>query len=123
MLGQFSFSEEDMAKMDKEDLGKYTSARTAVMNAISGFAPIQNELGDAMKAWAEKTDVLNSLQEGLASGKLGPEVMDQLNDLNGTSSKVTDALTRWQSSAETQQAGVNNMMEQLKSVYTSITEK
>ena len=122
-MAGLTLTEDAVAKLDEGKATAYNDAKTAVMNAIGGFIPIQKEVGEVMKTWTEKTDVLNALQEGLAAGKLGPDSRDQINALNGMVSKLTESVGTGKEQAGAQQAGLDSSLEKLKAVYAMVTGK
>ena len=106
--------------LNEEMQGKWTGAKAGVMEAIAGFAPIQNALGEFMKTWSEKSEVLSGLQSGLEAGQLDPAAVSQIPALQELVTGAGEKLTEWQGSFTEQNATATSALEQMKSVYDMI---
>lgn len=113
-------SPEQLKEAGEEVNDSFMGIKTEYMEALKAFTPIQNQLGDLMKNWGEKTSVLTGLTEGLAAGKLEGDIMSKVTDLKQTATDATESLSGMRDSFQGANSQLTSTVEKWKAMYAQI---
>lgn len=97
-------------KLKPEQTTAWNAAQKAVTDALGAYAPLQQNIGDFVKTWSEKSADLTALKDGLKAGKIDGDVTSKLAELGGLVTSANDNLTAWTGSYGTVKGGVDTAM-------------
>ena len=87
--------------MKPEQVTAWNAAQKGVTDALAAYVPLQKTIGDYVKTWTEKAADVNSLKEGLATGKIDGDVKAKVTELTGMVTTQVKNLTAWKASYAT----------------------
>ena len=92
-------------------------------STTEAYGPLQNELGEFVKMWTEKSANVTALKDGLAAGKIEGDVAAQIADLTSLVAQTNEKITAWTAKkAELGTAGTS-AVESLKAAFEAIAPK
>lgn len=122
LFKSLTVSEEMTAKAKPELLSAFTASQNDFSSSLNGMANVKSELMGFLATWSEKASDLNSLKEGLASGKLGDDTATKITDLNDLITKGTDMLSTWTETYNNSKSGTDNAAAKMKEAFAMLTE-
>ena len=107
-VNSMKVSEEAMAGWSEEMKAKYNELMATVNNNTTNLSGLSSELDSFISQWTEKGETLKALKDGLASGKLGDNVEEQISELTSFANTGASNLESWQAKFSEINAAIAN---------------
>ena len=119
MLAGMALDPEVLAKLKPEDQEKITSSQATCVQAGAGYKNLSSEIASFVSEWTTKGEMLTTLKDGLAAGKIEGDVTSQIADLTTSATDAMAKVEGWKSAFETVKKGCDDNMASYKTLLES----
>ncbi len=99
-VNEMQVAPETMEKWGDDAKAKYSEIQNAASASTSNLAGLSSELDAFVTSWAEKSQEVKALQDGIAAGKLEGDVATKIADLTASANDATTKLDGWKAKFE-----------------------
>ncbi len=102
--------ETTLAGLKSDQKEAIEASRNEVVGALKAYPELQKNIKGFVDTWTEKSQVLTSLKDGLAAGKIEGDVTAQLSELSGFVTTANENLSAWTADHTSIQSTLRNAM-------------
>jgi len=120
---EMTIAENDVNGLKPEAQEAYNSAFAKVSSSLAGLTSIKEAANNLMTTLNDQGAEVNSLTEGLASGKLGEDTMNKITGIQDVITSVSNNLGDMKTKYDAAKSDVTANFSALKSVFESVMAK